>query len=199
MRKTVLGRHIYSVGGNSGAARAVRRQGPSGSTSWSSSTWACSPALAGMVFAARLNAANPKAGTGFELEAIAAVFIGGAAVAGGVGTVSGAIIGGLVLGVLNNGMANLSVGTDCSRSSRAWSCCRGGVRRAVQGPGPALVHRDDAVGAEPQGAATGGPRPGRARGRRGAPRYAGRGADQPEQLPGDLDKVGPSGASDPQA
>lgn len=56
-----------------------------------------------------LNAANPKDGVGFELDAIAAVFIGGAAVAGGVGTVTGSIIGGLVMGVLNLGLANLSV------------------------------------------------------------------------------------------
>jgi putative multiple sugar transport system permease protein len=65
--------------------------------------------VAGMVFTAYLNAANPKDGTGFELDAIAAVFIGGAAVAGGVGTVLGSMIGGLVMGVLNLGLANLSV------------------------------------------------------------------------------------------
>ena len=69
-------------------------------------------ALAGMVFAARLTAANPKAGVNFELDAIAAAFIGGAAVTGGVGTVVGAIIGGFVMGVLNNGMSILGVGID---------------------------------------------------------------------------------------
>jgi putative multiple sugar transport system permease protein len=62
-----------------------------------------------MVFTAYLNASNPKDGVGFELDAIAAVFIGGAAVAGGVGTVTGAMIGGLVMGVLNLGLANMSV------------------------------------------------------------------------------------------
>jgi len=84
-QRTVLGRHIYAVGGNSNAAR-----------------------LSG-VDTRRVNAANPKDGTGFELDAIAAVFIGGAAVAGGVGKVSGAMIGGFVMGVLNLGLANLSV------------------------------------------------------------------------------------------
>jgi hypothetical protein len=65
--------------------------------------------VAGMVSTAYLNAANPKDGVGFELDAIAAVFIGGAAVAGGIGTVSGSMVGGLVMGVLNLGLANLSV------------------------------------------------------------------------------------------
>ena len=69
-------------------------------------------ALAGLVFATRFNAASPKAGLNFELEAIAAAFIGGASMAGGVGTVLGAIIGGLVLGVLNNGMNLVGIGTD---------------------------------------------------------------------------------------
>ncbi|WP_281287335.1 ABC transporter permease subunit [Aeromicrobium ginsengisoli] len=69
-------------------------------------------ALAGMVTAARLTAANPKAGTNFELDAIAAAFIGGAAVTGGVGTVVGAIIGGFVMGVLNNGMSLRGISID---------------------------------------------------------------------------------------
>ena len=69
-------------------------------------------ALAGCVYAARLNAGTPQAGINFELEAIAAAFIGGASMSGGVGTVLGAVIGGLVLGVLNNGMSLLGVGID---------------------------------------------------------------------------------------
>ena len=69
-------------------------------------------ALAGLVFTARLNLAGPKAGDGFELEAISAAFIGGAAVQGGVGTIGGAIIGGLIIGVLNNGMSILGIGIE---------------------------------------------------------------------------------------
>ncbi len=66
-------------------------------------------ALAGIVFAARINLANPTNGNGFELSAIAAAFIGGAAVTGGVGRVIGAIVGGLIIGVLLNGMSLLGV------------------------------------------------------------------------------------------
>ena len=69
-----------------------------------------SPPSPGLVFTAGLNLANPSAGTGFELDAISAVFIGGAAVTGGIGTVPGAIIGGLIIGLLNNGMSILGVG-----------------------------------------------------------------------------------------
>ena len=69
-------------------------------------------AISGIAFAARLNAATPKAGNGFELDAIAACFIGGASASGGVGTIIGAIIGGLVMGVMNNGMSILGIGID---------------------------------------------------------------------------------------
>ena len=80
-------------------------------------------ALAGMIFVARSAASGPQDGIGWELDAIAAVFIGGAAVSGGIGTVIGSIVGGLVMAVLNNGLQLLGVGTDRSRSSRAWCCC----------------------------------------------------------------------------
>ena len=107
-RRTVFGRHIYSVGGNSGAARLsgvdTRRV-----DFMVMVNMGLLAGVAGMVFTAYLNASNPKDGVGFELDAIAAVFIGGAAVAGGVGTVLGSMIGGLVMGVLNLGLANLSV------------------------------------------------------------------------------------------
>ena len=69
-------------------------------------------ALAGLVFTGRLNSAGPGAGNLFELDAIAAAFIGGAAVTGGVGTIIGAITGGLIMGVLNNGMSLMGVGID---------------------------------------------------------------------------------------
>jgi putative multiple sugar transport system permease protein len=69
-------------------------------------------ALAGLVFAARLNTATPKAGLGFELDVIAACFIGGASASGGVGKIMGAVIGAFVMGVMNNGMSILGIGID---------------------------------------------------------------------------------------
>jgi putative multiple sugar transport system permease protein len=111
MSRTVVGRQIYAVGGNVDAATmsGVRTRRIDFLVLTNMGMLA---ALAGMVFAARLTAANPKAGVNFELDAIAAAFIGGAAVTGGVGTVVGAIIGGFVMGVLNNGMSLLGVGID---------------------------------------------------------------------------------------
>jgi putative multiple sugar transport system permease protein len=111
MSRTVVGRQIYAVGGNVDAATmsGVRTRRIDFLVLTNMGMLA---ALAGMVFAARLTAANPKAGQNFELDAIAAAFIGGAAVTGGVGTVVGAIIGGFVMGVLNNGMSLLGVGID---------------------------------------------------------------------------------------
>jgi putative multiple sugar transport system permease protein len=102
--RTVFGRHIYAVGGNLQAARLsgvdVRRV-----TFWIFVNMGVLAALAGVIFAGRLNQAGPTAGNGFELDAIAAAFIGGAAVQGGVGKVAGAITGGLIMGVINNGMS----------------------------------------------------------------------------------------------
>ncbi|MEV6024193.1 multiple monosaccharide ABC transporter permease [Streptomyces sp. NPDC052036] len=111
MRNAVFGRHIYAIGGNLPAAKlsGVKDRRVTFQVFLNMGVLA---ALAGLVVAARLNAASPKAGVNFELEAIASSFIGGASMSGGVGTVLGAIIGGLVLGVLNNGMNLLSVGTD---------------------------------------------------------------------------------------
>ncbi|MFJ9035975.1 multiple monosaccharide ABC transporter permease [Streptomyces sp. NPDC102406] len=111
MRNSIFGRHIYAIGGNLPAAKlsGVKDKKVSFYVFLNMGVLA---ALAGLVVAARLNAASPKAGLNFELEAIAASFIGGASMSGGVGTVLGAIIGGLVLGVLNNGMNLLGVGSD---------------------------------------------------------------------------------------
>jgi len=111
MQRTVIGRQVYAIGGNVDAATmsGVRTKRIDFLVMTNMGVLA---ALAGMVFTARLTAANPKAGQNFELDAIAAAFIGGAAVTGGVGTVVGAIIGGLVMGVLNNGMSLQGVSID---------------------------------------------------------------------------------------
>ncbi|MEU5362591.1 multiple monosaccharide ABC transporter permease [Streptomyces sp. NPDC005925] len=111
MRNAIIGRHIYAIGGNLPAAKlsGVKDKKVTFLVFLNMGMLA---ALAGLLIAARLNAASPKAGLNFELEAIASSFIGGASMSGGVGTVLGAIIGGLVLGVLNNGMNLLGVGTD---------------------------------------------------------------------------------------
>ncbi|MCX5090050.1 sugar ABC transporter permease [Streptomyces sp. NBC_00365] len=111
MRNSVIGRHVYAIGGNLPAAKlsGVKDKKVVFLLFLNMGMLA---ALAGLVFAARFNAASPKAGLNFELEAIAASFIGGASMSGGVGTVLGAIIGGLVLGVLNNGMNLVGIGSD---------------------------------------------------------------------------------------
>ncbi|MBT3151301.1 sugar ABC transporter permease [Streptomyces sp. CHD11] len=111
MRNAVFGRHIYAIGGNLPAAKlsGVKDRKVTFLVFLNMGVLA---ALAGLAIAARLNAASPKAGLNYELEAIASAFIGGASMSGGVGTVLGAIIGATVLGVLNNGMNLLSVGSD---------------------------------------------------------------------------------------
>lgn len=113
--KTVVGRHIYALGGNEKAAKlsGVKTERI---VFWVFVNMGVMAALSGLVFAARLNAATPKAGTGFELDAIAACFIGGASTAGGIGVVMGAIIGGLVMGVMNNGMSLMGVTIDMQQT-----------------------------------------------------------------------------------
>lgn len=110
-RNTVFGRHIYAVGGNRQAARlsGVKDRWIDFFVMMNMSVLA---ALAGMIFVARSQASGPGDGNGWELDAIASVFIGGAAVAGGIGTVIGSIIGGLVMGFLNNGLQLLGQGSD---------------------------------------------------------------------------------------
>ncbi|MFI5801675.1 multiple monosaccharide ABC transporter permease [Streptomyces sp. NPDC051561] len=111
MRHAVIGRHVYALGGNKAAAKlsGVKDKRVTFLVFVNMGVLA---ALAGCIYAARLNAGTPQAGLNFELEAIAAAFIGGASMSGGVGTVMGAVIGGLVLGVLNNGMSLVGIGTD---------------------------------------------------------------------------------------
>lgn len=102
--RSVFGRQIYAVGGNLQAATLSGVKVKS-IVFWIFVNMGVLSALAGIVFAGRLNQANPTAGNQFELDAIAAAFIGGAAVQGGVGKVVGAITGGLIMGVINNGMS----------------------------------------------------------------------------------------------
>jgi len=108
--KTVAGRHIYALGGNAKAAElsgiSVKRV-----MFWVYANMGFLAAIAGIVFAGRLNSASPTAGDGFELDAIAACFIGGASATGGVGTIIGAIIGGFIMGIMNNGMSIMGVST----------------------------------------------------------------------------------------
>lgn len=111
MKKTVMGRHTYALGGNEKAATlsGVKTKRV---TFWVFVNMGALSALSGLIYAARLNAATPKAGLNFELDAIAACFIGGASASGGIGTVMGAIIGGLVMAVMNNGMSLIGLGID---------------------------------------------------------------------------------------
>jgi putative multiple sugar transport system permease protein len=117
--RSVFGRHIYAIGGNRHAAElsGVKTQRVDFFIFVNMGLLA---ALAGLVFTARLNLAGPKAGDGFELEAISAAFIGGAAVQGGVGTIAGAIIGGLIIGVLNNGMSILGIGIEWQQAVKGF-------------------------------------------------------------------------------
>ncbi len=110
-RNTTFGRHIYAVGGNWHAAElsGVKIKRINFFVMMNMSVLA---SVAGMVGVARAGASGPGDGTGWELDAIAAVFIGGAAVAGGIGTIVGSIIGGLVIAVLNNGLQLEGVSND---------------------------------------------------------------------------------------
>jgi putative multiple sugar transport system permease protein len=109
--QTVLGRRIYALGGNEKAAKlsGVNTRRLLFQTFINMGLLA---AVAGMVYAARLNSATPKAGNGMELDVIAACYIGGASTTGGIGTVVGAIVGAFVMGVMNNGMSIMGVNID---------------------------------------------------------------------------------------
>jgi len=110
-QRTIIGRHIYALGGNEKAAQLSGVKTKKVMFLVYTNMGLLS-ALAGLVVAGRLNAATPKAGTMFELDAIASCFIGGASASGGIGTIIGAIVGGLVMGVLNNGMSIMGVSVD---------------------------------------------------------------------------------------
>ncbi|MGB3139892.1 MAG: multiple monosaccharide ABC transporter permease [Aestuariivirga sp.] len=109
--RTTFGRRVYAMGGNEKAAK-LSGINTERMTLMIFVIMGALAALAGLVFAARLNVATPKAGAGFELEVIAACFIGGAAVTGGVGKIIGAVIGAFIIGVMNNGMSIMGIGID---------------------------------------------------------------------------------------
>ncbi len=109
--QTTIGRRVYALGGNVKAAKlsGIPTERLTFLTFVNMGVLA---ALAGLIFAARLNTATPKAGFAVELDVIAAVFIGGASMSGGVGKIVGAVIGAFIMGVMNNGMSIMGIGID---------------------------------------------------------------------------------------
>ena len=109
--QTTIGRRVYAMGGNEKAAKlsGIKTERL---TLYAFINMGVLAALAGLVFAARLNSATPKAGSGMELDVIAAVFIGGASPMGGVGKVMGVVIGAFIMGVMNNGMSIMGLSID---------------------------------------------------------------------------------------
>ena len=107
--RMTIGRRIYALGGNRLAAQlsGIRTERLIFATFVNMGVLA---GLAGLIVAARLNSATPSAGNSFELDVIAACFIGGASASGGVGKVMGVVIGAFVMGVMNNGMSILGIG-----------------------------------------------------------------------------------------
>jgi putative multiple sugar transport system permease protein len=112
--KTVAGRQIYALGGN---AKAAKLSGINTEKVffWVYTNMGILSALAGIVLCARNGSSIPKAGDGFEMDAIASCYIGGAATAGGVGTIIGAVVGAFIMGVLNNGMSLYGWSTDIQK------------------------------------------------------------------------------------
>lgn len=117
--QTVIGRRIYALGGNEKAARLSGVNTPR-LLFLTFVNMGVLAALAGMIVAARLNSATPNAGEGFELDVIAACFIGGASASGGIGTVIGAVVGAFFIGVMNNGMSLLGVGIDWQQAIKGF-------------------------------------------------------------------------------
>lgn len=117
--QTVIGRRIYAMGGNEKAARLSGVNTPR-LLFYTFVNMGALAALAGLIVAARLNSATPNAGEGFELDVIAACFIGGASASGGVGTIIGAVVGAFFIGVMNNGMSILGVGIDWQQAIKGF-------------------------------------------------------------------------------
>ena len=112
--KTIAGRQIYALGGN---AKAAKLSGINTKMVffWVYTNMGLLSAIAGIVLSARNASATPKAGDGFEMDAIAACYIGGAATSGGIGTIIGAVVGAFTMGILNNGMSLVGLSTDIQK------------------------------------------------------------------------------------
>ena len=112
--KTVAGRQIYALGGN---AKAAKLSGINTEKVffWVYTNMGILSAIAGIVLSARNASATPKAGDGFEMDAIASCYIGGAATSGGIGTIIGAVVGAFIMGILNNGMSLYGWSTDIQK------------------------------------------------------------------------------------
>jgi len=108
LRKTVFGRHVYATGGNAEAAKLSGVETDRIQILVYTISGAMA-AMAGIILTSRLNSAQPTAGVGYELDAIAAVVLGGTSLSGGRGWISGTLIGALLIGVLNNGLNLLGV------------------------------------------------------------------------------------------
>ncbi|MBI2332348.1 MAG: sugar ABC transporter permease, partial [Chloroflexi bacterium] len=117
--QTVIGRRIYAMGGNEKASRLSGVNTPR-LLFGTFVNMGVLAALAGMIVTARLNTATPKTGVGFELDVIAACFIGGASASGGVGKVIGAVVGAFLIGVMNNGMSILGIGIDWQQAIKGF-------------------------------------------------------------------------------
>lgn len=118
-QKMAVGRHIYATGGNKKSAEL------SGINTTKVKflvfvNMGVLAALAGLILASRLNAATPQAGMGLETDALSAVYFGGASTSGGIGTISGTLIGGLIMGILNNGMSIMGIGVDWQQAIRGF-------------------------------------------------------------------------------
>ena len=108
LRHTRFGRYVYALGGNEEAARLSGLR----TRSIKTAVYAVSgllAALAGIISTARLSSAQPTAGTGYELDAIAAVVVGGTSLSGGSGQIAGTLVGALIIGILNNALNLLDV------------------------------------------------------------------------------------------
>lgn len=108
LERTRYGRHVYAVGGNAEAAKLAGVRVKRVITSVYVLAGGCA-GLAGVIFSARVISAQPTAGTGYELDAIAAVVLGGTSLAGGRGRIVGTLIGSVILGVLGTGLILLNV------------------------------------------------------------------------------------------